>query len=161
LYSTALEDEGFDPLPTYTAHPEPSDGFYRLNYGRAPMHTFSRTVNNPMLANIMDKNHVWMSPRVADLWGFSEGEEVRLKNQDGIVSSFTAPVRITERMGDDNIYMVHGFGTKDKRMKKSFGKGISDTELISNVMMDPIMGGTGMRGNFVTFVNKEREEVIV
>jgi len=27
LYSTALEDEGFDPTPKFTKHPEPPDGF--------------------------------------------------------------------------------------------------------------------------------------
>jgi thiosulfate reductase/polysulfide reductase chain A len=44
LYSEELKDLGFDPLPNYKAHPEPPQGLYRLNYGRAPMHTFSRTV---------------------------------------------------------------------------------------------------------------------
>ena len=41
LYSTSFANEGFDPIPVYTAHPEPPEGFYRLIYGRAPMHTFS------------------------------------------------------------------------------------------------------------------------
>ena len=40
LYSKELKDLGFDPMPHYTRHPEPPQGFYRLNYGRAPMHTF-------------------------------------------------------------------------------------------------------------------------
>ena len=53
LYSTSFANEGFDPLPNYTEHPEPPPGFYRLNYGRAPMHTFSRTSNNPNLTDLM------------------------------------------------------------------------------------------------------------
>jgi len=53
LYSTALEAEGFDPMPTYTQHQEAPPGFYNLNYGRAPMHTFSRTSNNPNLTDLM------------------------------------------------------------------------------------------------------------
>ena len=131
-----------------------------MNYGRAPMQTFSRTANNPVLTNIMDTNSIWVSTRVAQQWDLDNGDEVWLKNQDGKLSSFKASVRITERMGDDNVYMVHGFGTKDKRMTRSYGKGISDTELMTNVMLDPIMGGTGMRGNFVTFVKSNREEVV-
>ena len=59
LYSTLIEDEGFDPMPIYTAHPEPEEGFYRLIYGRAPMHTFSRTSNNPNLTDLMDENSIW------------------------------------------------------------------------------------------------------
>lgn len=39
LYSTDMEAEGFQPLPVYTPHEEPPEGFYRLIYGRAPMTT--------------------------------------------------------------------------------------------------------------------------
>jgi thiosulfate reductase/polysulfide reductase chain A len=57
--------------------------------------------------------------------------------------------------------MVHGFGRANKKLKRSYGKGISDSQLITNVMVDPVMGGTGMRGNFVAFVtNKPESEVI-
>ena len=50
--------------------------------------------------------------------------------------------------------MVHGFGHKEKKLSRAFGKGINDTELISSVAIDPIMGGTGMRGNFVTILTE-------
>ncbi|WP_421919954.1 molybdopterin-containing oxidoreductase family protein [Marinifilum sp.] len=151
LYSTALEEEGFDPMPIYTAHPEPSEGYYRLIYGRAPMHTFSRTANNPNLTDLMDENTCWVNPKVAKEWYLSNGQYVYLENQDGVVSDFPIKVRVTERIRFDSVYMVHGFGHADKRMKRCFGKGVSDTQMITNVMVDPIMGGTGMRGNFVTF----------
>jgi thiosulfate reductase/polysulfide reductase chain A len=152
LYSEELAGMGYDPLPKYTAHPEPPDGFYRLNYGRAPMHTFSRTSNNPNLTDLMDENTLWVNPKVANIWDLKAGQEVWLKNQDDVVSSFSIKVRITERIRWDSVYMVHGFGRTDKRLTRGHGRGISDSELITNVMIDPIMGGTGMRGNFVTFV---------
>lgn len=151
LYSTALEEEGFDPLPKYTAHPEPPEGYYRLNYGRAPMHTFSRTANNPNLTDLMDENVVWVNPKVAKVWELKTGQEVWLENQDGVVSTFPIKVRVTERIRWDSVYMIHGFGHKNEKLTRAHGKGASDSELITNVMVDPIMGGTGMRGNFVTF----------
>ncbi len=158
LYSTALEAEGFDPFPVYTAHPEPPAGYYHLNYGRAPMHTFSRTANNPNLTDLMNENAVWVNPKVAKEWGLKKGELVYLQNQDGIVSDFPVKVRVTERIRFDSVYIVHGFGHKDKKLKRAYGKGVSDSQLITRVLMDPIMGGTGMRGNFVTFrFNKESE----
>ena len=162
LYSLALEDEGFDPMPVYTAHPEPESGFYRLIYGRAPMHTFSRTSNNPNLHDLMDENAVWINPKVAKLWGLKKDQYIWLKNQDGVVSSFPVKVRVTERIRWDSVYMVHGFGHANKRLSRAFGGGASDTQLITNVMTDPIMGGTGMRGNFVTFLTEEpnKEEVV-
>jgi thiosulfate reductase/polysulfide reductase chain A len=158
LYATQFEKYGFDPLPNYTAHPEPEKGFYRLIYGRAPMHTFSRTANNPNLTDLMDENDLWVNPKVARIWGLKSGQYIWLKNQDGIVSSFPIRVRVTERIRWDSIYMIHGFGHKQKELQQAFGRGVNDSELITNVMIDPIMGGTGMRGNFVTFLLEEPEK---
>lgn len=155
LYSEEFASYGFDPMPNYTSHPEPPEGFYRLIYGRAPMHTFSRTANNPYLNDLMDENSVWVNPKVAKIWGLENDQKVYLKNQDGVVSDFPIKVRITERIRWDSVYMVHGFGQTQKELSRSFGKGASDTQLITSVMMDPIMGGTGLRGNFVTFIMEE------
>ena len=57
--------------------------------------------------------------------------------------------------------MVHGFGHADKKLTRTYGRGASDTKLITNVMLDPIMGGTGMRGNFVTFITDLAGEEVV
>jgi thiosulfate reductase/polysulfide reductase chain A len=151
LYSTSLAAEGFDPLPVYTPHEEPPEGFYRLIYGRAPMHTFSRTANNPNLTDLMEENSVWINPKVAKIWGITNGQYIYLENQDGVTSSFPIKARITERIRWDSVYMVHGFGHSNKLLTRAHGKGASDSELITKVHVDPIMGGTGMRGNFVTF----------
>ena len=158
LYSTAMLDEGFDPMPVYTKHPEPDPGFYRLIYGRAPMHTFSRTTNNPLLNDLMDENKIWINPKVAAQWGLTTGQKIWLKNQDGIVSNFPIKVRVTERIRWDSIYIVHGFGHTNKKLTRTYGKGVSDQKLITNVMIDPVMGGTGMRGNFVTFLTEKPTE---
>jgi thiosulfate reductase / polysulfide reductase chain A len=152
LYSKYFEDAGYDPLPKYQAHEEPPEGFYRLIYGRAPMHTFGRTSNNANLTDLMPENSAWVNPKTAKEWGLVNGQYIWLKNQDGIVSDFKIKVRITERIRWDSIYMVHGFGHGQKQLKRCFGKGASDTQLITKVLIDPLMGGTGMRSNFVTFV---------
>jgi len=160
FYSNGLAAAGFDAMPNYTPHPEPPASFYRLNYGRAPMHTFGRTTNNPNLSDLMEENSLWMNPKVAKIWNIENGQRIWLQNQDGVVSSFSIKVRITERIRWDSVYMVHGFGASDKRLQQSFGKGINDQELITNVMVDPIMGGTGMRGNFVTFLTQKPTEEV-
>lgn len=151
LYSTAFADAGFDPIPKYTHHEEPAQGFYHLIYGRAPMHTFSRTANNPNLTDLMDENSCWINPKVAKEWGISNNQYIWLENQDGVVSEFPIKARITERIRWDSVYMVHGFGHSDKKLSRAYGRGANDSELITKVHIDPIMGGTGMRGNFVTF----------
>jgi thiosulfate reductase/polysulfide reductase chain A len=151
LYSTDMAAEGFDPMPVYTPHEEPPPGFYRLNYGRNPAHTFSRTSNNPNLTDLFDENVLWVNPAVARTWGLDNDQQVWLENQDGAVSNFPIKVRITERIRHDSVYMVHGFGHTRKDLTRAFAKGASDTELVTRVLKDPVMGGTGMRGNFVTF----------
>lgn len=159
LYSSAIAAEGFDPMPVYTPHQTPPQGYYHLNYGRAPMHTFSRTSNNPNLTDIMEENTVWVNPKVAKEWGLKNDQPVYLENQDGVVSDFAINVRITERIRFDSVYMVHGFGHTDKKLTRAYGKGVSDSQLITRVLIDPIMGGTGMRGNFVTFRLEKEGEV--
>ena len=78
-----------------------------------------------------------------------------MKNQDDVISSFPIKIRITERIRWDSVYMVHGFGQTAKKLSKAYGRGINDAELITHVAYDPIMGGTGMRSNFVTFLTEK------
>ncbi|MCB0637487.1 MAG: molybdopterin-dependent oxidoreductase, partial [Lewinella sp.] len=159
LYSSVMAQYGFDPLPNYTEHPQPPAGFYRLIYGRAPAHTFSRTANNPHLVDLMKENALWVNPKVAKLWGLEHDQKIWLQNQDEVISTFPIKVRITERIRWDSVYMVHGFGHQRKELTRAFGRGANDTELITNVMVDPTMGGTGMRGNFVTFLLTDPEKL--
>jgi thiosulfate reductase/polysulfide reductase chain A len=109
----------------------------------------------------MDENVLWVNPKVAKEWGLENEQPVWLQNQDGVKSEFSIRVRITERIRWDSVYMVHGFGHSDKRLRRCYGKGASDTKLITRVHLDPIMGGTGMRGNFVTFLTQKPEETEV
>ena len=96
---------------------------------------------------------MWINPLVAKDWQINNGEYLRLKNPEGILSN-RVRVRITERIRPDSVFIVHGFGHTSKSLRLANGVGASDALLMSRVLVDPIMGGTGMRGNFVTF---ERE----
>jgi len=50
--------------------------------------------------------------------------------------------------------MYHGFGHNNKKLSRAYGKGESDTRLITRVVIDPLMGGTSMRGNFVKIITE-------
>lgn len=152
FYSEELAGLGLDPMPIYTPHETPDQGYYRLNYGRSPMHTFSRTINNPNLSDLTDENTLWVNPKVARIEGLKKDQEVWLENQDGIISKFPIKIRVTERIRWDSVYMYHGFGHNNKKLSRAHGKGISDTDMITKIKVDPLMGGTGMRGNFVKIV---------
>jgi thiosulfate reductase/polysulfide reductase chain A len=110
----------------------------------------------------MNENNVWVNPKVASLWDLKNDQYIWLKNQDGVITEFPVKVRITERIRWDSVYMVHGFGHANKKLTRAFGRGASDSQMITKVMEDPMMGGTGMRGNFITFLKENpRKEVAI
>ena len=98
-----------------------------------------------------------MNPLVANEHGLESGHYVRLASREGAVSN-KIRVRVTERIGPDAVFMAHGFGHKSKRLRLTVGAGADDSQLMTNIKIDPIMGGTGMRGNFVTFVKAASAE---
>ncbi len=149
LYSTALAEKGFDPIPRYTHHEQPPPGQFRLLYGRSPVHTFGRTTNNPLLLQIEDTNRVWINAAAAADLGIEGGDWVILTNQDGAESN-VVQAKVTQRIRADAVYLVHGFGHTQKQMRASYLKGADDNQLVTRYARDPIMGGTGMRVNFVS-----------
>jgi thiosulfate reductase/polysulfide reductase chain A len=148
LTSQVLADAGLDPLPEYEPTAEPPDGYFRLLYGRHPAHTFAKTQNTPVLFNLYPENEVWLSTTAAQRLGVHHAQYVRLVNTVGTTS---APVRakVTERIRDDAVYMVHGHGHRSRGLSNADGRGASDSELQSTYALDPICGGAGMRVNFV------------
>jgi len=149
FYSTQLREKGFDPVPRYRKPAEPQPGQFRLLFGRAPMHSFGRTQTNPLLAEMMEDNEVWLNADVAARLGIVSGAWVTLTNQDGVVSN-RVRVKATERIRQDCVYMVHGFGHTAVRLRRAYGKGASDAQLVTRYATDPLMGGTAMNLNFVT-----------
>lgn len=149
LFSQTMADAGLPPLPPYEPPEEPPAGYFRLLFGRSPVHTFTRTTNNPRLTEIVPENELWMNAEMARELGLAHGQKVMLENQDSVK---TGPIKlkVTERIRQDCVYMVHGFGREDRRLTRAYGKGAADSRLVTRVKRDPVMGGTGMNVNFVT-----------
>jgi thiosulfate reductase / polysulfide reductase chain A len=148
LYSPVRKELGFDPLPRYTQVIDPPSGYFRLLYGRAPVHSFARSENNAWLDALMPENQVWINSDVAKDLRLDEDQRVVLENQDG-VRSLPVAVRVTPGIRRDCVYMVHGFGQESRALRRAYRKGASDTQLMTRISIDPVMVGTGMRVNFV------------
>lgn len=149
FYSLQLAQAGFDPVPKYNPPTEAPAGYFRLLFGRAPVHTFSRTQSNRILADMMEENELWINEDVAKNYGLKSGDYVKLKNQAGALTS-KIKVKATQRIRPECVYMVHGFGHWARGLKGPYMKGASDSKLITDYKTDPLMGGTGMNVNFVT-----------
>ena len=141
FYSLKLADAGYDPVPKFKKHPEPPAGYFRLLFGRSPVHTFSKTQNSRILADAEDENELWLNKNVANRLGLKSGDYVKLKNQDGVVSN-KIKVKATERIRKDCVFMTHGYGHNSKLLKQAYMKGANDSELITKYVVDPLMGGT-------------------
>jgi thiosulfate reductase/polysulfide reductase chain A len=153
FYSDQLKAKGFDPVPRYTPPESAPTGYFRLVSGRAPMHTFSRTQSNPLLAGLMKDNEVWVNAKTAATLGVKNGQYVKLKNQDGAETD-RVRVKSTQRIRPDTFYMVYGFGHTNPMLKGAYRKGASSAKLNTRYKVDPLMGGTSIHGNFVTLVKE-------
>jgi thiosulfate reductase/polysulfide reductase chain A len=149
FYSTQLEAAGFDPVPRYQRPEGGPPGSFRLLFGRAPVHSISRTQSNPILRDAMDENELWVNANVGARLGLASGDYVRLRNQDGVLSN-RIKARVTEAIRPECVYMVHGFGHTSLGLRSAYGLGASDAQLITRYATDPLMGGTGANVNFVT-----------
>jgi thiosulfate reductase/polysulfide reductase chain A len=153
FWSEQLAKKGFDPVPKYTRHPGPPEGYMRLVTGRSPVHTFSRTQSNPLLTSLMQENELWVNAATAARLGVKGGQYVRLKNQDGVESN-RIRVKATQRIRPDTVYMVYGFGQRNAMAKFGGQRGASAAQLNTRYATDPLMGGTSIHANFVTLVKE-------
>ena len=153
LYSSDLAEAGFDPIPVYEPTAEPPRGYFRLLYGRHPVHTFAKTQNTPLLNELYPENELWLNEDAAAAEGVANGDYVWLDNQDGVRSG-PIKVKATPRIRSDAVFMVHGFGQASPGLTRTVGKGASDAQLQTSYKLDPISGGAGMRVNFVRIVKE-------
>ncbi len=105
-------------------------------------------VVDPRYSTAAAKADWWLPIRPGANIGLRDGATVVLENQDGN-RSLPVAVRVTPGIRRDCLDMVHGFGQQAPGLRRANGRGASDTGLITRVAVDPLMGGTGMRVNFV------------
>ncbi|HSN46045.1 MAG TPA: molybdopterin-dependent oxidoreductase [Casimicrobiaceae bacterium] len=153
FWSDQLAKAGFDPVPKYKPQASAPEGHLRMITGRAPVHTFSRSQSNPLLHDLMRENEVWVNAATAARAGLKNGQYVKLRNQDGVVSN-RVRVKATQRIRDDCVYLVYGFGHTNRMLKRAYLKGASAGDLTTRYETDPLMGGTSIHSNFVTFIKE-------
>ncbi len=162
LYSERLAEAGTDPMPVFRMPEQPPSGQLRLISGRSPVHTFGRTTNNRFLSLCDDENEAWINPIAArSLPGFEttplrNGDRIVLINQDDVRSE-PVKVKLTQRIRGDCLYLVHGFGHTDARLRYGYRRGASDSELTTRVETDPLMGSPSYFTNFLRVERAGRE----
>jgi len=149
LVSRDLAEVGQPSLPEFTPPPTGPPGYFRLLYGRSPLHTLSSTQNNRRLMEQQSENELWLNDQAAGELGLAHGELVLLENQDGLSSLKPVRLRVTDAIRPDCVYLVHGFGNRSPLLRRAFDQGVSDAALMSRTTTNPVTGMRALRNNFV------------
>ena len=126
-----LAEAGLDPIPVYEPTEEPPAGYYRLLYGRVPVHTFAKTQNTPAAERrLFGERTLDQRGRGLGALDTANGDRVWLENEAG---DRTGPITVkaTQRIRKDAVFMAHGFGQQSDGLTNANGKGASDTKMMS------------------------------
>jgi thiosulfate reductase/polysulfide reductase chain A len=128
IISKKLEDNGLQSLKPYQSPQKPPEGQFRLTFGRCALHTQGHTVNNPMLAEQMPENVLWINSDAAEQLGISDGDTVTV-SQNAYSESITA--KVTSLIHPEAVFVIHGFGHKLPAETRAFGKGLADNKFMA------------------------------
>lgn len=144
--STLLENAGFESFPVYKPVHSPEDGKFRLIVGRSAIHTHVSTQNVALLNEITKENVLWINSEKADALGIKHDEYVEVASAcgKGQIKAF-----VTDFIHPEAVFMLHGFGHKAARAKRSFNQGLSDA-LIQENIYDKVGGSPAYHDTFVT-----------
>jgi thiosulfate reductase/polysulfide reductase chain A len=143
-----LEDNGLESLKPYQSPKTPPQGQFRLTFGRCALHTQGHTVNNPMLAEQMPENILWINADSAEKLGINNGDTVEV-SQNGY--SETIKSKITPMIHPEAVFVLHGFGHQLPAETRAFGKGLADNKFMKGGLdkWDPAGGAIAYQEHFV------------
>ena len=123
--STLLEENDLQSFKPYESAKKPEEGTFRLAFGRSPVHTHGRTMNNPVLHEIMPENTLWLNKGEAEKLGIKDKDMVEVTSADG---SHTGTIRayVTDFIHPEAAFMVHGFGRKIPWQTRGYNRGLGD-----------------------------------
>ncbi len=148
IISKKLEDNGLQSLKPYQPPKTPPEGQFRLTFGRCALHTQGHTANNPLLAEQMSENVLWINQQAAEELDISDGDRVSV-SQNGYVEEITA--KVTERIHPEAVFVIHGFGHKLPVESRAYGKGLADNKFMQGGMdiWDQAGGAIAYQEHFV------------
>ena len=145
LVSSHLESCGIPSLKPYESPKKPEDGMFRLAFGRSPVHTHGRTINNPYLNEIMSENTLWINADQAEKLGIKNKDTVEVTAADGSHSG-TIQAWVSEFIHPETVFMVHGFGRKIPWQTRGYNKGLADYRFETGLLhvYDPAGGANAL-----------------
>jgi thiosulfate reductase/polysulfide reductase chain A len=148
IISKKLEDNHLQSLKPYHSPKAPPQGQFRLTFGRCALHTQGHTVNNPLLAEQMPENVLWINKQAAEKLDIDDGDRVSV-SRNGYAEEITA--KVTEMIHPEAVFVVHGFGHKLPVESRAYGKGLADNKFMQGGLdlWDPAGGAIAYQEHFV------------
>jgi thiosulfate reductase/polysulfide reductase chain A len=145
--SERFRRNGYPVLPEYEPFKEQA-GKQRLITGHMAQFTHSANQNNPWLNSLSPENEAWITPKLAQEKGISNGEYVRVRSDVGEVK---IKALVTPKIRKDTVFIVHGFGSSSGGQTTSKGRGGADQVLMQSAA-DTISGNQAMHETFVEII---------
>ncbi len=146
LFSAALQNDKFDPVPVWSDPPQPKAGEFYLLTGKVGQHTQFGTQNNLLLHKYEDQPRLWMSTGAASNLGLKDLDMVQVTSPVGTVK---VALLATSAIRDDCVYLTPGFGHLSMGLRTAYGVGASDS-VLHVTYTDPISGGQALSQTFVS-----------
>ncbi len=153
INSPALEQVGLQSLPAYQPFEHLPAGQFRLIFGKVAQLAHAQSGNNPLLAERVPDNPLWIHPEAAQRLGIVDGDKVHICTADNKVSSHAY---VTEGIHPEAVFLVHGLGRTVPRLSRAFQRGVADQRLQVGGLnhFDPAGGGLALTETVVS-VEKE------
>ncbi|HSH36395.1 molybdopterin-containing oxidoreductase family protein, partial [Schnuerera sp.] len=132
LYSTVMEENGYDPLPYWQPRREGPNEEYPFNFliNRPPMHRMTESQNNSLVLELYSENHAILNDEKAAEMGIKDGDEVCIESR---VGKIILKAKLTTGIRKDCVSVFHGFGHWSKGLTKAKGRGANDGDLIPSM----------------------------
>jgi len=132
LYSTVLEENGYDPLPRWAPPRAVLSDPYPLHLliWRKPWERMSQSQNDPILCEFCPENCATMNPEMAKKVGVGEGDYVWVESPVGKIK---VRAHLTAGIRPDCVAVDHGFGHWSPGYSVACGKGGNDGDLVPSL----------------------------
>jgi len=130
LYSTILENEGYEPLPSWhEPYTMPSAEYpFRLVVNHLPWLVHTGMTNDPLLVELQPENFLHIHPDTAASIGVDEGEHVIVDSLNG--KSIKIRAHITRGIRKDTLMTEHAFGHWSRGWSVAYSRGANDGDLL-------------------------------
>jgi len=154
LYSSIMEEQGFEPLPTAAFRKEPDETYPLLMINSKPRNFFHSAYRNiESLRNRQDAARLRLHPETASMHNIAEGDTVAVITSNGRIQLKAV---ITDSLHPDVVMADYGWWFPEQGIDQLFAWRKSNINILTSgePPYDPVLGTTPLR-NIPCRIEKE------